>query len=378
MSPKIENVEIYINSDGSVDFADFPLELESVKTSLESGNITSRRKNKDKPLITLITDFGLRDHFVGVMKGIIHSICPEAMIIDISHDIGFADIKHGAFTLMASYKYFPAGTIFVCVVDPGVGSERKPILIKTNDYIFIGPDNGIFSYALSRETVEKVIHISNHDFFLESVSNTFHGRDIFAPVSAHVAQGVEIDTLGESVSDYINIQFPKPVIKKKQIVGEIVTNDRFGNIITNITPDMIKKKSCLSIVITCHDSINKSPSPLMGEDKGEGGKSSIPHHLTSSDRGEEYGEKEKILLNPPLSKEENKMALTNTLEYGEKDVCLINRISSSYSESEEGELLAIWGSSGLLEISVNKGSAMDVLSKSGKTAIKIYCNPNMK
>ena len=185
-------------------------------------------------LITLTTDFGTRDWFVGTMKGVILGIDPHATIVDISHDIPAGDIRAGAFALMASCRFFPRRTVQVAVVDPGVGSERAAIAVQTRDYLFVGPDNGVLSLALMNERIKAVHRLENKKFFLKEVSHTFHGRDIFAPVAAHLSQGVSIQKFGPPADDYVRLRWPAPKQNGRTIRGEIVYLDRFGNAITNI------------------------------------------------------------------------------------------------------------------------------------------------
>lgn len=186
-------------------------------------------------LISLTTDFGYRDWFVGTMKGVIHSILPQAQIVDISHGIPSGDIRAGALALMASYRYFPRHTIHVGVVDPGVGSNRHGIAVRTEDYSFIGPDNGLFWLALADEKIVEVRRLENRMYFLDPVSATFHGRDIFAPVAAHLSRGVKFSELGPVESELVQLEIPVPVVEVGLIKGEIFYIDQFGNAVTNIT-----------------------------------------------------------------------------------------------------------------------------------------------
>jgi S-adenosyl-L-methionine hydrolase (adenosine-forming) len=185
-------------------------------------------------LITLTTDFGTRDWFVGTMKGVITGIAPQSRIIDLTHEIGPGDIQGGAFSLMASCAFFPPGTIHVVVVDPGVGSERKPIAVKTAKYLFIGPDNGVLSWALRNEQVLETRILENQRFLLERISHTFHARDVFAPMAAHLAKGVPLESLGPSAQTYLKLDWPVTTIGPGRIGGCIIYIDRFGNGITNI------------------------------------------------------------------------------------------------------------------------------------------------
>ena len=189
---------------------------------------------KASRFITLTTDFGLADGFAGTMKGVIYSINPGATIIDISHEIGSQDLSEAAFLLESSCKYFPKGTVHVTVVDPGVGSRRRAIAVETEDYYFVAPDNGVLTRALAHEKVIKAVELTNRSYFLDEVSNTFHGRDIFAPVAAHLSLGVSIEALGSEIDNLIELPFPEPEISQCGITGHIVHVDRFGNLITDI------------------------------------------------------------------------------------------------------------------------------------------------
>jgi S-adenosylmethionine hydrolase len=191
-------------------------------------------------IIALLTDFGYKDNFVGVMKGVILSINPQVNLVDISHGARPQSILEAHFLLKNSYNFFPKGTIFVGVVDPGVGSKRKPILIETNDYFFIGPDNGIFSFLESYE-IKNTVHLTNKEYFLKPVSSTFHGRDIFAPVAGFVSRGVISEEFGTLIKSIKRIEIPKPRIKKGKLVGEIIYIDGFGNLISNISREIFDK-----------------------------------------------------------------------------------------------------------------------------------------
>jgi len=188
-------------------------------------------------LITLTTDFGLSDHYVGAMKGVILSICPAARIVDISHGVGAYEIAEGAFTIAQAYRYFPRGTIHVVVVDPGVGSARRPILAQAAGQSFIAPDNGVLSMIYAREK-HKVRAISEERYFLQPVSHTFHGRDIFAPVAAHLGAGVTAGRLGKPITDYLRLDFDKPArTGRRTWTGAILKVDRFGNMVTNFSAE---------------------------------------------------------------------------------------------------------------------------------------------
>jgi hypothetical protein len=192
--------------------------------------------------ITLITDYGLREYFVGAMKGSILSINPEVDIIDISHLVSSHDILEAAFTLRCTYFAFPPRTIHVVVVDPGVGSKRRAILVSTENYYFVGPDNGVFSLIYDNEEVSRVISITSEHYFRRPVSDTFHGRDVFGPVAAWLARGIEIAKFGEDISDYVKLTPPKPKKAADRVVqGMVLHIDKFGNLITNILAKELEK-----------------------------------------------------------------------------------------------------------------------------------------
>ena len=253
---------------------------------------------KTQPVITLITDFGLQDGYVGVMKGVITKINPSVKIIDISNNIKSQDIFQAAYVLYSSYAYFPKGTIHVVVVDPGVGSKRKALCLKTKDYLFLAPDNGVLSFIVAKEVSPSIREITNKELFLPEISDTFHGRDIFAPTAAHLSKGFSHKGLGKRVSKVKEIDLPKPIRSPGGVLkGEIIYVDGFGNLITNINRDIINR-------------LREKSGNL------------------------------KIIV-------------------GRKK---LNKISNSYADVGAKEVVAIFGSSGYLEISVNHGSAKDVLN----------------
>jgi S-adenosyl-L-methionine hydrolase (adenosine-forming) len=195
------------------------------------------RPVRTRPIITLTTDFGIDDHFVGVMKGVVLGIQPAAQIIDISHGVQPYDIGDGAFTIAQAYRYFPKKTIHVVVVDPGVGSARRPLLAEMAGQYFVAPDNGVLSMVFSREQ-HKVRHITNERYFLQPVSRTFHGRDVFSPVAAHLAAGVTAGKFGKLIDDYIRASFDQPARTSKHTwTGAILKTDHFGNLFTNFHID---------------------------------------------------------------------------------------------------------------------------------------------
>lgn len=188
-------------------------------------------------VITLTTDFGLADPFVGIMKGVILGIAPQARLVDITHEVRSYDVLEASFILDTAFRYFPAGTVHVVVVDPGVGSARRPLAVAAQGHLFVAPDNGVLSYVLHPETPAPppATHwINNQSLFLDPVSRTFHGRDVFAPVAAHLARGVPIESVGPRVVDFV--RHPRPQLRRQggKLVGTVLRVDKFGNITTNL------------------------------------------------------------------------------------------------------------------------------------------------
>ena len=260
-----------------------------------------------KHIVTLTTDFGIKDHYVGVMKGVMLSINPDILIVDITHQIPPQDIFSGAFTIRNFYRYFPQGTIHVAVIDPGVGSRRKPIALEADGYIFVGPDNGIFTFVCCESKSVKVFEISNPKYVLPNVSHTFHGRDIFAPTAARISLGASLEDLGERVKKTVRITIKEPEIRSGEIIGVFIYVDSFGNLISNIPAKLIKPKSRIYI--------------------------------------------------------------------GKR---IIKGVSKFYAGVQEGELLAIAGSSGFLEISANQGRASDVIGNTAKTSMRLKDMPQIR
>ena len=251
-----------------------------------------------KPIITLITDFGTTDHFVGTMKGVIYNINPDVEIVDITHKVGSYDIFDAAFALVQSYRFFPPDTIHLVVVDPGVGTSRRPLLARSLAYKFVAPDNGVLSLIYEKEENVEVRHITADHYFLNPVSATFQGRDVFAPVAGWLSKWVEADKFGDTISDYIKFSPPKPKwVGDGLLKGVVLKIDKFGNILTNLRPD------------------------------------DMPQLFTE---------------NPPPFK-----LLINQQE--------VTRLNLAYSMGKPGELFAIVGSSGYLEICTNRGSAAKAL-----------------
>lgn len=196
----------------------------------------------NRKTIVLLTDFGLKDNYVGVMKGVISTISPDARIIDLTHDIEPQNYKQAAFVLNNSVKYFPKGTIFLSVVDPGVGTVRNAIVMKAGDNYFIAPDNGLLSLIMNKYQPDGIFSLSNSEYFLKEISPTFHGRDIFAPVAASIANGIDISLFGERLSpiSLIKLAEPQCFLDAQGIWhGEVMQIDRFGNIITSLRADLM-------------------------------------------------------------------------------------------------------------------------------------------
>src|SRR5688500_18250456 len=258
--------------------------------------------------IALLTDFGLSDIYVGVMKGEMRGICPEAHFIDITHHIQPQNVRQAAFALLNSYRYFPVDTIFLVVVDPGVGSARRALAAHADGFHFLAPDNGVLSYVLhERESIE-IVEISNSDYALPDNSDTFHGRDIFAPAAAHLAAGVPLASLGDAISDPIMLPAPELAISGQRVVGEVVHIDHFGNVVTSVGQLRWTRPERLAL------------EPRMGSEKTE----------------------------LPIQSPTAHISVGGTTLIG---------ICHHYSEAGRGDLLAMVGSNGYLEIAVNQGSA---------------------
>lgn len=256
-------------------------------------------------VITLITDFGTQDGYVGTMKGVMLKTSPEVRLVDITHEIPPQDVFRAGFVLRNSYRYFPDGSIHLVVVDPGVGSKRRAILVKTDNHFFIGPDNGVFTFVYESEEIRTVVQLTEKRYFLSDVSNTFHGRDIFAPVAAHLSLGVPLEDLGEPCNDVVRIDIPKPDIKRDGVKGILFYVDRFGNLVSNIREGLLAESS-----------LRRRCKVFVGEE-------------------------------------------------------VIDGIKESYSEVNEGETLALFGSSGYLEISVRDRNARERLGLCKGTDVEV-------
>jgi S-adenosyl-L-methionine hydrolase (adenosine-forming) len=192
-----------------------------------------------RPIITLTTDYGTNDHLVGVLKGVILNINPEVNIVDITHSILAHDILDGALTLSQAYKYFPSKTIHLVVVDPGVGTARRPILVAGDTHYFVAPDNGVLSAIYDQSESLYVWNITSEHYFRQPVSNTFHGRDIFAPVAAWLSKSWQTASFGEEITDFVRFAIPKPKVSGNTVKGIVLRVDNFGNLITNVTAEIV-------------------------------------------------------------------------------------------------------------------------------------------
>ncbi len=274
------------------------------------------------PLVTLLTDFGTADGYVGTMKGVIFSIVPNARLVDISHEIAPQNVRQAAYVLYTAYPFFPARTVHLVVVDPGVGGARRPIAMRTPAGAFVGPDNGVFSYVMACEPAEALVELVNPRYRLPQVSHTFHGRDVFAPAAAHLAAGVSIAALGPPVRDPITFALPRLEMGRDGVTGEVLHADRFGNVITSIGRLMWSGDEL--VLEPVFQSRTASPGRL-GQD-GEG--------------RWRFGA-------------------------GEATVVVAGReiagVCHTYAEVEVGRTLALVGSEGHLEIAVREGSAAERL-----------------
>jgi len=186
-------------------------------------------------IITLLSDFGVKDPYVAEMKAVILSICPNVTIVDISHEVREFDVRMGAFILAQAAPFFPEGTIHVAVVDPGVGTKRRPIIVQTESSLYVGPDNGLLLLSARKTKISHIYQITNREYMLQNVSRTFHGRDVFSPAAAHLAKGVSPWEFGPEISDPLTPSFTEAVVRKGEVQGEVIHVNGFGNLVTNIT-----------------------------------------------------------------------------------------------------------------------------------------------
>jgi S-adenosylmethionine hydrolase len=201
------------------------------------------------PVVALLTDFGLSDHYVGTLKGVILGICPNAALVDITHDVPPQDTLTGALAVAAAAPFFPAGTIFLAVVDPGVGSSRRGVAAQANERLYVGPDNGLFSIVFDEHPPERVVELSDQRFALREVCATFEGRDRFAPAAAWLAAGTPLIELGRPLDTWTRLQVPAPRVSPEGLDGEVLHADHFGNLITNIPASKIRKPAGSSIEV---------------------------------------------------------------------------------------------------------------------------------
>lgn len=261
------------------------------------------------PAIAMITDFGLHDPFAGIMKGVIRSLGSTAEIIDITHGINAGDIKSAAIALSMSYRYYPDGTIFLVVIDPGVGTARRPIAVTAGGKTIVCPDNGIISFVINEYPEWSAVHLDRHEFFLPKISSTFHGRDVFAPIAAHISMGTSASDLGSKIDDVTTIQIPQASAGERHIQGEVLYIDGFGNLITNINE--------ASVIEWAHD-----------------------------------------------RKFSDFKIHTGSVE--------IIGISDSFSDVRMGKPLTVFGSFGMLEVAVNGGSAAALTGSSIGAKVLLY------
>ena len=201
-----------------------------------------------RPIIALLTDFGIRDHYAGTMKGVILGICADATLVDISHDVPPHDVLAGALELAAAYRFFPAGTVFLAVVDPGVGSTRRGIATEAAEYKFVAPDNGVLTAVFEEHDPKRIVELSERRYARPTVSRTFEGRDRFAPAAAWLAKGIELAALGRPAGSVQHLDIPHPETDADRIVGQALRVDRFGNLITNIDRRTFEKLAGSGVV----------------------------------------------------------------------------------------------------------------------------------
>lgn len=218
-------------------------------------------------VIALLSDFGTTDGYAGIMHGVILRINPSAVVVDVCHDIPPQDIHAAAFVLSTVYPYFPADTIHVIVVDPGVGSERRALAVRTPRGIFVAPDNGVLSYVFAREPIDEIVHLTNAQYWLSPLSDTFHGRDLFAPVAAHLSLGVPLSKLGLAIQDPVRFPVPKAIVQQDgTICGQVLHIDRFGNLITNIPHELLSPNQAWRVHIAGHEVIGLSKAYAQAAD----------------------------------------------------------------------------------------------------------------
>ena len=194
-----------------------------------------------RPVVALLTDFGSRDHYVGAMKGVLLSRCPDAVLVELSHEIPAHDVLTGSLELGACYQHFPAGTVFLVVVDPGVGSARRGIAAEAGAFKFVAPDNGVLTSVFAETPPRKVVSLTERKYTRPTISKTFEGRDRFAPVAAWLAKGVDVTAMGTAVHDFVTLSIPQAIESSGQVDGRVLRVDRFGNLVTNIPRAMLDR-----------------------------------------------------------------------------------------------------------------------------------------
>jgi S-adenosyl-L-methionine hydrolase (adenosine-forming) len=208
-----------------------------------------------RPTVALLTDFGTHDHYAGTLKAVVLTLCPDATLVDITHDVPPHDVLTAALELAACYKYFPAGTIFLVVVDPGVGSARRGLAAEAGDYRFVAPDNGVLSLVFQEATPRRVVDLTERRYARATVSRTFEGRDRFAPAAAWLARGVELTAMGRPVPRWTDLDVPRPAADGARLTGQVLRVDRFGNLVTNIdrhTFDRFRQHAAIQIAVDAH------------------------------------------------------------------------------------------------------------------------------
>jgi S-adenosyl-L-methionine hydrolase (adenosine-forming) len=265
-----------------------------------------------RPVIALLSDFGTRDHYAGTMKGVVLGICPDVTLVDITHDIEPHDVLSGALQLSASFRYFPAGTIFVAVVDPGVGSARRGLAAEAGDYRFVAPDNGLLTAVFRDVPPKRVVELTERRYARPTVSRTFEGRDRFAPAAAWLAKGIQLQALGRPVSDYRQLDLPAAQEFDDRIEGIVVRVDRFGNLVSNIDRKLLEK--------------------------------------VTGTQGDTAG--------------------TRSIEMSAGGVP-VRRLVATYADMPAGEVCALFGSTDHLELAANAGSAAEVLGVGRGAAVVV-------
>jgi S-adenosyl-L-methionine hydrolase (adenosine-forming) len=202
-----------------------------------------------RPVVALLTDFGLSDHYVGTMKGVVLGLCPEAALVDLTHDIPPHDITAGSLELAAAFRYFPSGTVFLAVVDPGVGTTRRAIAAEAGGYRFVGPDNGLLAPALDAHRTVSAVELNRPQYAASVLSRTFEGRDRFAPAAGWLASGVTLEELGDRVAGWTRLPLPQPLVTDGRIEGEVCRVDRFGNLVTNLRREDVDRMRAASAAL---------------------------------------------------------------------------------------------------------------------------------